>query len=1111
MSNDASGTKASDNLALNAKKLSASASEFVPTWSKQVGNIFTFYLVFCFNRCTVSQPAAVPIPQQQSFVPVMPYGAVPYGAGYYDYNMAPQYVPMQYMMPGQPMDGYGINQRPANKMTYQNNKTQPIGEKSAIALQLPAEKLSTETSATVAVDVPPLESPPVMIQFGESSPVKLDVPAVPATVVPEKKTVWGKDTTLAAVTAPPAPKTVAMKLAALVPGAIPAAVLATKPVAAPEAPLKKVEEVIPVKSDVASEEKLATTVSILDTKPNQADVIKATLSTEVTKTVPVPSSQPRFANIQTSFAASSSNPSVPTPVIVSFTKPTSIADSATKKENQKADNWRRPEINVVTDKEPPQRSAPSSTSSSQPSTTQQSHNEWKRGESVLVSMAMLLARKDDIMRYDKAAIIQLYTNGKVTPPELLEFYPEHAKLERSPYLLASVRAKTTSRKGNNGKDEEPHPDELIIFSAENLNKEGVFKHNANLLAGSDADVILRKANLILNKLSVTKFDKLSDEFMAVGLDTPELMEKAVEMIVSKAQMEEHFCFMYANLCRKITDKWSVETEATDRGLALENGSLLGQIFRTRLLTRCQEEFDIDRLKQLEDIRNLDVSHEEKEEKEILLKKRYTGHMRFVGEIFDKGLIASNIMYRCIDELIISSDDDTLVCMVKLMQTIGAKIEAHDKKKVAKAKKSGETYESKIEEFFTKIMDMSESHLSSRIRFMLKDLIDMKKNGWAQRREQEKAKTLDEIRADAAEEIRKVNPHGRPSGSSKGMQGGSQDVRSMSRQDSFGSVSSQSSNDEWSVVQEKGGRSKTKVSTGPALTRTNSDPRANNTPFTHNKGAASPFTSKTTSPRAGSSSTSKPVVAGLKTGSSLANKSTGKPTFGATTSAPTSKLGEQSDSDVEKKLPGWNGEQIGKEIVVKVKSALDEFLTNGVVDDMLLELKELVHPNAMAEVTYSCIRHVLDKNDNSRLQLLDLLKGLASASLLDEKVAATGVVALLNEFDDILLDAPKAGTYISKIISFLVSINVMSLELFVNLPEDNMFCTSPRQADLVASTLANIVEIMSEEECVKMYVESKIKFKSTVRPFPKQSVDDAVAEIVKKYNLSDKILEILLQG
>ena len=36
----------------------------------------------------------------------------------------------------------------------------------------------------------------------------------------------------------------------------------------------------------------------------------------------------------------------------------------------------------------------------------------------------------------------------------------------------------------------------------------------------------------------------------------ELLRKIVELVVSKAQMEEHFCFMYADLCRKLTDLWA---------------------------------------------------------------------------------------------------------------------------------------------------------------------------------------------------------------------------------------------------------------------------------------------------------------------------------------------------------------------------------------------------------------------------------------------------------------------------------------------------------------------------------------------------------------------------
>ena len=203
---------------------------------------------------------------------------------------------------------------------------------------------------------------------------------------------------------------------------------------------------------------------------------------------------------------------------------------------------------------------------------------------------------------------------------------------------------------------------------------------------TNPDVICAKANLLLNKLSVTKFDKLSDDFMKVGLESPELMKRGVEMIVLKAQMEEHFSFMYADLCRKMTDLWvshdpnfedadaaananaagenansvrsvsdagtplSISREPSSTNIAgtnKEEKSTLGKRFRACLLTRCQDEFTVDRREALNLIReNKNLSAEDKEEKEILLKKRYTGHMRFIGELYIKDLVSGNLMHRC---------------------------------------------------------------------------------------------------------------------------------------------------------------------------------------------------------------------------------------------------------------------------------------------------------------------------------------------------------------------------------------------------------------------------------------------------------------------------------
>ncbi|KAI2498421.1 Middle domain of eukaryotic initiation factor 4G (eIF4G) [Fragilaria crotonensis] len=95
----------------------------------------------------------------------------------------------------------------------------------------------------------------------------------------------------------------------------------------------------------------------------------------------------------------------------------------------------------------------------------------------------------------------------------------------------------------------------------------------------DDQQVLKKALLILNKLSLTKFDKLSQEFVDTGIGrNPTTLSGAVNMIVDKAQSEPHFSSMYAQLCLFLT---KVPMEGAGGRKA----------FKKLLLSRCQAEFE----------------------------------------------------------------------------------------------------------------------------------------------------------------------------------------------------------------------------------------------------------------------------------------------------------------------------------------------------------------------------------------------------------------------------------------------------------------------------------------------------------------------------------------
>ncbi|CAM9356568.1 unnamed protein product, partial [Chrysoparadoxa australica] len=239
------------------------------------------------------------------------------------------------------------------------------------------------------------------------------------------------------------------------------------------------------------------------------------------------------------------------------------------------------------------------------------------------------------------------------------------------------------------------------------------------------EVVLRKALVILNKMTLEKFDRLSQQFMNVGLDNDEILREVVSILVSKGQVESHFAAMYSQLCKCLAT-------APQLGSVEE---LPAKKFRKMLLVKCQHEFEKDQVEVLREIQAnllvlvliLMLTH---------LLPRYTGTMIFIGELFKVELLKENIIHESINDLFGSGmddiDEEKLECMVKLMSTVGKKLDAGADPKVMKR-------------YFKRMKKLSEMpELSARIRFALRDLIDLRSNKWAPRLKTDKAKTIAEI-------------------------------------------------------------------------------------------------------------------------------------------------------------------------------------------------------------------------------------------------------------------------------------------------------------------------------------------------------------------------------
>lgn len=197
-------------------------------------------------------------------------------------------------------------------------------------------------------------------------------------------------------------------------------------------------------------------------------------------------------------------------------------------------------------------------------------------------------------------------------------------------------------------------------------------------------------------------------------------------------------------------------------------SVLFTGFKRLLLNNCQTEFSkgsnfAEVEAKVEAAKNdPSVTPEEladMEEKRGKMKRRMLGNIRFIGELYKKHMLQERIMLSCIQELLAckwevdekngiiginalrpdsTPDEENLESLGKLITTIGSTLE----------KKCSHP----LDIAFQQLKSLSDDkRISIRLRFMLKDVIDLRRSHWKPRRKELKQKTLEEIRKDAKAE------------------------------------------------------------------------------------------------------------------------------------------------------------------------------------------------------------------------------------------------------------------------------------------------------------------------------------------------------------------------
>lgn len=593
---------------------------------------------------------------------------------------------------------------------------------------------------------------------------------------------------------------------------------------------------------------------------------------------------------------------------------------------------------------------------------------------------------------------------------------------------------------------------------------------------------IKEAKSILNKLSIEKFEKLSDQLIVVAVRGLEVLKGVIEMVIEKAQMEWHFSAMYAELCAKLAKTSMPAITLADDEVVTDTNKL----FRKLLLQRCQKEFEekptIEGLEEL--------AEEERQEKELLVKRATLGHIRFVGELFKQRMLSSRIMHECIGILfgdITAPDEESLECLCKLLGTIGQALEIN-------AREAGEREH--INKYYGTIKQLSgESKLlCTRVRFMLQDLLELRRNNWVARRKETKAMTIAEVHAEVAREAKEKERASAKGGSgsrlhrsqsmnSTGFVGGDRrrggqnggaasaawKMRAASSNNLVAMAAPSSAPTASSAPQSDDGWSTVGTGTRPKLlkSRSNSDripssmSGAPRHPNSSGRGAAATgnaFASLRQEERSGSGRKERSRSNSASSNSSRA-PSSGRPPM-ASSAKPSSPV---KASDKPEPLSADAFEK-------KAKAILQEFVELRDLKEATTSVTELHSAEHHTLIATQAFNLGLEKGDKERSAVSALLAGLFDQQLLSTDALMVALDELLEFIEDMEIDIPRTLPYLSEMLAPTVAAGGIPLQRLVASVQHITY--NGKAAKLVCGTLAAIqdeakvrtlVEVDSSEE------------------------------------------------
>jgi translation initiation factor 4G len=221
----------------------------------------------------------------------------------------------------------------------------------------------------------------------------------------------------------------------------------------------------------------------------------------------------------------------------------------------------------------------------------------------------------------------------------------------------------------------------------------------------------------LNKLTPEKFQPLSNDLLSLNLNSKKILLGVIHLIFEKALDEPKYSSMYAQLCHRISKEGSTLEAENDY---FEN--LLIRVCRDKFINRSQYS---DRI-----INSLLATEIDEEERRYVAKQKILGNVKFIGELFKLGMLNAAIIHNMLEQLLdkksrshptLEDRCEDMECLSQIFKTCGKQLDTEKSKNL-------------IDQYFEIMEHKSNSYkYPPRIRFLLRDVIELRRDGWTPRK------------------------------------------------------------------------------------------------------------------------------------------------------------------------------------------------------------------------------------------------------------------------------------------------------------------------------------------------------------------------------------------